>query len=251
MLATDPDQRASRSSELLRAAFIPWLATINPDNDQPMRRVARWSDLPEDSRPLIDAFVAKRLMVKDERDGRGASSRSRWKACCANGMSWPAGCANSGRILRPPTTWNATPPRGRQAINDPAWLLEGTRLSDAETLAAARVPPATRRHPRLPRRLAAAREPAPGQPKKQHRQAELRNAQERQHTAEAHAATLRKRSRILRAVLAATTLVAVIAVVGATVALYETGQARKARNEALQQPPRGHGEPARLPTDQP
>ena len=55
--------------ELLRAAFIPWLASINPDNDQPMRRVARWSDLPAQSHALIDMFVAKRLLIKDERDG--------------------------------------------------------------------------------------------------------------------------------------------------------------------------------------
>ena len=35
-----------------------------------MRRVARWSDLPEASRPLVDALVAKRLMLKDTRDGQ-------------------------------------------------------------------------------------------------------------------------------------------------------------------------------------
>ena len=40
VLAADPTQRAQQLA-LLRAAFIPWLATINPDNDQPMRRVAR------------------------------------------------------------------------------------------------------------------------------------------------------------------------------------------------------------------
>ena len=33
-----------------------------------MRRIARWTDLPEPSRPLVEAFVAKRLLVKDERD---------------------------------------------------------------------------------------------------------------------------------------------------------------------------------------
>ena len=40
ILGRDPHDRAT-ALELLRSAFIPWLATINPDNDQPMRRVAR------------------------------------------------------------------------------------------------------------------------------------------------------------------------------------------------------------------
>ena len=35
-----------------------------------MRRMARYDDLPEESRPLIDALVAKRLLVKDQRDGQ-------------------------------------------------------------------------------------------------------------------------------------------------------------------------------------
>ena len=33
-----------------------------------MRRVARWNELPEDSRPLIDRFVENRLLIKDWRD---------------------------------------------------------------------------------------------------------------------------------------------------------------------------------------
>lgn len=69
VLSSDPRQRSAELAAL-RSAFIPWLATINADNDQPMRRVARWSDLPVASRPLIDALVAKRLMVKDNRDGQ-------------------------------------------------------------------------------------------------------------------------------------------------------------------------------------
>ena len=52
VLAADPTQRAQQL-QLLRAAFIPWLATINPDNDQPLRRVARQSDLPE-AKPAPD-----------------------------------------------------------------------------------------------------------------------------------------------------------------------------------------------------
>ena len=45
ILASDPEKRKAQL-ETLHAAFIPWLATVNPDNDQPMRRLARMSDLP-------------------------------------------------------------------------------------------------------------------------------------------------------------------------------------------------------------
>ena len=61
-LAADPEQRQAQL-DTLHDAFIPWLATINPDNDQPMRRLARWDDLPAASHPLIQAMVEKRLLV--------------------------------------------------------------------------------------------------------------------------------------------------------------------------------------------
>ena len=69
LLAADAEQRQAQL-DTLHDAFIPWLATINPDNDEPMRRVARWDDLPAASRPLIQAMVEKRLLVKDTRDGQ-------------------------------------------------------------------------------------------------------------------------------------------------------------------------------------
>jgi hypothetical protein len=50
LLAPDPEQRQAQL-DTLHDAFIPWLATINPDNDQPMRRLARWDDLPAASHP--------------------------------------------------------------------------------------------------------------------------------------------------------------------------------------------------------
>lgn len=69
ILSTDVDRR-QEELDALRSAFIPWLATINPANNQAMRRVARWEDLPEASRPLIDALVTRRLMVRDTREGQ-------------------------------------------------------------------------------------------------------------------------------------------------------------------------------------
>ncbi|HUH68842.1 MAG TPA: hypothetical protein VLZ05_08100 [Mycobacterium sp.] len=67
VLSRNPLQR-STELQLMRSAF-PWLVTINADTERPLRRAAQYSELPEASRPLIDALVAKRLMVQDTRDG--------------------------------------------------------------------------------------------------------------------------------------------------------------------------------------
>ena len=113
LLAADPEQRQAQL-DTLHSAFIPWLATINPDNDQPMRRLAHWGQLPAASRPLIQAMVEKRLLLKDTRDGK-PWSRSRWKACCANGGNWQGGCAMKPRTSRTPTHWSALTPTGTPA----------------------------------------------------------------------------------------------------------------------------------------
>ena len=69
LLSADPAERAEQLDRL-HDAFIPWLATVNSDTDQPMRRIARWADLPEESHALLNAFVGRRLLVKGERDGQ-------------------------------------------------------------------------------------------------------------------------------------------------------------------------------------
>jgi tetratricopeptide (TPR) repeat protein len=55
--------------DALRAAFIPWLARINPDTHSPMRRVARREEIPESSRSLVDRLVSARLLIADRRGG--------------------------------------------------------------------------------------------------------------------------------------------------------------------------------------
>jgi hypothetical protein len=45
LLARYPTTRQAQL-ELLHSAFIPWLATINPDSDEPKRRIACLGDLP-------------------------------------------------------------------------------------------------------------------------------------------------------------------------------------------------------------
>ena len=50
---------------LLRRGFIPWLAGIDPDTGSPRRRIARHSEIPAESRPLIDLLVEQRLLSTD------------------------------------------------------------------------------------------------------------------------------------------------------------------------------------------
>ena len=67
VLARDTAEREAQLDHL-NAAFIPWLARINPETDEPMRRLSRYADLPAESRPLIDALAERRLLVIDQRN---------------------------------------------------------------------------------------------------------------------------------------------------------------------------------------
>ena len=98
LLASDPAERQAQLDSL-HDAFIPWLATINPDNDQPMRRLARWDDLPAASHPLIQAMVEKRLLVKDTRDGQVVVEVA-LESLLANGANWRRGCATRPKTSR-------------------------------------------------------------------------------------------------------------------------------------------------------
>src|SRR5581483_1325562 len=224
VLAAEPQQRQKQLS-LLRSAFIPWLATINPDNDQALRRVARYADLPEDSRPLIDALVAKRLMVKGTRGGDVVvevaleSLLRQWDALAGWLREERQDLKAADDLERAATAWRASD-------HDTAWLLTRTRLTDAETLVTK--DGFRQRLSSIHDYLAASRDAENERlgEEEERREAELRNAQERQATAEAHAATLRKRSRVMRAVLAITAVVAIGAVVAFGFAMNSRSQAQ-------------------------
>jgi WD40 repeat protein len=237
ILGRNPYER-QRALALLRSAFIPWLATINPHNDQPMRRVAREIDLPEASRPLIDALVEKRLLVRDERGGQVVvevaleSLLRQWDELAGWLREERQNLKTADDIERSATAW-ATHDQ------DPSWLLTGTRLTDAETLAA--TPGFSGRLGNTRDYLGASRqaedqklaaEAAQREAELRHAQELARNAEERQQTAEAHTVVLRRRSKILRRVLVATAIVAVIAVVGAVVAVIGFNQATTAKQQA-------------------
>jgi WD40 repeat protein len=134
VLSADPTTRATQLAAA-RAAFIPWLATINPDNDKPMRRVARRSDLPEASWPVIDAMVERRLLIQDRRDGDvvievALESLLRQWGELAEWLS------EEREILKAADDLERAAKAWQEHDRDDAWLLEGTRLVSAETVAA-------------------------------------------------------------------------------------------------------------------
>ncbi|MGH8567248.1 MAG: WD40 repeat domain-containing protein, partial [Gammaproteobacteria bacterium] len=50
----------------LRRAFIPFLARINPENNEPMRQVAKLGELPAEVHPLVERLVEARLLIRDK-----------------------------------------------------------------------------------------------------------------------------------------------------------------------------------------
>jgi WD40 repeat protein len=209
VLARDPAERQAQL-KILQTTFIPWLATINPQNDQPMRRVARRSDLPQESHPLIDALVDKRLLLSDEREGekvievaheallRQWDTLANWLRTLSEDLKLSDG------VERAADEWEKS---GR---ND-AWLMVGERLSIVETLASkagfARRLGAYREFLRTSRQ----REDARRDEEERHRKAELEGAQrlaaeqtaradaeaKARTDAQASAIRLRKRSQLL------------------------------------------------------
>jgi TIR domain len=243
VLAAAPGERADQL-HLLRAAFIPWLATVNPDNDQPMRRVACYRDLPKESHPLIDDLVDKRLLVKDERGGQAVvevaleSLLRQWEDLDDWLRAERHNLKTADDIERNAAEWEVHK-------LDTTWLFGGSRLIDAEKLASTRgfADRLAKAHGYLIACRAAEnrneeakealRQKELRDAEERARSAELRAAQERQKAAEAmadearaHAAVLRKRSRALRTVLAMAVVIAVIAVVGFVMA-------SNARHQAL------------------
>lgn len=63
---------------ILRGAFIPLLATVDPDSGNPRRNLAKWNELPPDSHDLIRAFIDSRLLVvrtpRDRKDHPGTDA---------------------------------------------------------------------------------------------------------------------------------------------------------------------------------
>jgi WD40 repeat protein len=238
LLASDDERRAEQLRQL-RSAFIPWLATVSPDSDQPVRRAARWADLPVESRPLLDGFVARRLLVTDTRDGEVMievaleSLLRQWDELAAWLAEERCDLKDADHLERSAAAWE-------ENDRDAAWLLEGTRLVEAENLSAKTT---------FRDRLAGIhdflvasrrREQDRNEAEDKRRAAELDAAKalaaaetSAREKAQAHAAVLRKRSLVLRAVLAVALLIAAAAVYGFVSAKTETDKANERTREAL------------------
>jgi hypothetical protein len=67
--AAERDARAPGDMQarlaMLRRGLIPWLAGIDLDSGQPRRRIARYAELPNETRPLIGHLVDERLLTTD------------------------------------------------------------------------------------------------------------------------------------------------------------------------------------------
>ncbi|WP_375778574.1 CHASE2 domain-containing protein [Bradyrhizobium sp. ma5] len=63
----DPKIPSNRELQLalLRRGLVPWLASIDPDTGSPRRQKARISEIPEESRALIDLLIEQRLLSTD------------------------------------------------------------------------------------------------------------------------------------------------------------------------------------------
>jgi WD40 repeat protein len=224
LLSADAEER-DEQLKLLRSAFIPWLARINPLSNEPMRRVARWTDLPEAARPLITKFVAKRLLVKDERDDQTVvevaleSLLRQWPQLEAWLQEDREALKAADEIERADHAWTT---RDR----DPSRLINGAWLTEAETLAAA---PGYRDllAPAADFLVASRRKETTEQDKEKRRQqAELEAAREKQATAEQHARQQRRLNRRLKALVAVASVVAIVAAVLSIWAYHSRQQAK-------------------------
>jgi WD40 repeat protein len=211
VLSPDPGQR-KRQLASLRSAFIPWLATINPASNQAMRRIARYADLPEPSRPLIDAFVAQRLLVKDVH-GSDVVVEVALEILLRQWDDLAAWLAEERDNLKAADDLEYDAAEWRQSGQDPSWLLEGTRLANAEKLLAT---------PGFRERLVPTNDYVQAS-----RDKGLYEAREKQRAAE-------KSARRLRSLLTITIVVALVAVAGLVFALRSRGQAVESRNDALE-----------------
>ena len=59
-----PNERTAITS-LLRRGFIPWLAGIDVESQQPHRRVAKFHEIPVEAQPIIQYLVQCRLLATD------------------------------------------------------------------------------------------------------------------------------------------------------------------------------------------
>ncbi|OCB31428.1 hypothetical protein A5675_26560 [Mycobacterium malmoense] len=244
---TDPPIPTDRSGrlDLLRRGMIPWLADIDPDTGAPRRRVARLSEIPADCRPLLQNLVEQRLLTTDRVARTGEITIEPAHEALLRQWSLLQGWLTEDAALlavlegikRASRDW-------ARSNNSAAWLIHAAdRLAAAEQLGgrpdlAANLDDSDRGY------LAACRSAEDERlaAEKRQREAELEAAKqiaaaEKQRAAEAraHAADLHRQSRVLRAVLACTLVVALVAVIAFFMARQERQLAQRNSQDAVAQ----------------
>ncbi|CAM3856293.1 TIR domain-containing protein [Smaragdicoccus niigatensis] len=206
VLSGDPAEREEQL-RVLRSAFIPWLAGVDSESERPYRRTAKTSELPTASRPLIDALVSKRLLVKDELGGDTIvevgleSLLHHWDDLRRWLDEENQRLKESDALVRTAHGWHTH-------RENESWLLSGSRLVEAEQLledptfhdSLSEIEPfveasRARENQRLEAERLALEERVEVAERLAKTEVEARKE------AEAHSRTLRKRSRILALVL--------------------------------------------------
>ncbi|MEV0105230.1 TIR domain-containing protein, partial [Nocardia sp. NPDC050799] len=185
--------------DLLRTAFVPWLATVAPDTDQPLRRIARYDDLPAAARPLIDRFVDRRLLVKGH-DGRSVTVEVALESLLRRWDDLAAWLREQADDLRTADTLENAAADWERHHRADAWLLTGTRLSGAQALAG---------RPGYRDRLAGVTEYLTASRRHENQRTASKLARARE-----HAEALRRRARALVVLMVVTALAAVLAGTG-------------------------------------
>jgi len=256
-----PNDRSARLA-LLRRGMIPWLADIDPDTGAPRRRVARMSEIPAECQPLLRSLVEQRLLTMDRDADNHVTIEPAHEALLRQWTLLDGWLAEDGELLailegikRAARDWRHHGKSGPWLTHAADRLVAAEQLSERPDLAAklepadyeylkacrkaederrAREERQRRAELEAAQKLAAAESAAA-------RQAEARAAAEtsakheaevRAGEAQAHALVLRKRTRVLWAILAITAIVAIIAVGGGLAALWARNEANQAALKA-------------------
>jgi formylglycine-generating enzyme required for sulfatase activity len=132
----DPKISGDRKARLamLRRALIPWMADLDPDTGSPRRRIARQSEIPFESRPLVDLLVDQRLLATDFKLGEMTiepvheALLRQWSLL----QGWLAEDAGQLNVIESVKRASRDWMKNEKA---PAWLTHsGERLNDAERL---------------------------------------------------------------------------------------------------------------------
>lgn len=132
-ILSNNEEMRKQQLDWLKATFIPWLATINPDNDSAMRRVAKLVDLPSESLPLIEALIEKRLLLKDKRNNEEVVEIAheallrQWDVLADWLNDHRDDLKEANHLLRAEELW-------RKNKKKTEWLITGERLENAEAL---------------------------------------------------------------------------------------------------------------------